>query len=64
MVLRCPICGTATTWAGNPTRPFCSEACQMRDLGNWLTERYRLPASELPTETEPQPAQAPAQASS
>jgi endogenous inhibitor of DNA gyrase (YacG/DUF329 family) len=28
----------------------------MRDLGNWLTERYSLPVSEPPTpETEPTP---------
>ncbi|MCS7080843.1 MAG: DNA gyrase inhibitor YacG [Chloracidobacterium sp.] len=44
--IRCPICGAETTWAGNPTRPFCSEACQMRDLGNWLTGRYSIPVAE------------------
>jgi hypothetical protein len=57
MVLCCPICGAITTWEGNPTRPFCSKACQQRDLGNWLNERYSLPIDddELSpgTETEP-----------
>jgi len=23
-------------------RPFCSERCQMADLGRWLTEDYRV----------------------
>lgn len=54
--IRCPICGAETTWAGNPTRPFCSEACQMRDLGNWLTERYGVPVAEA--EAPPSPADA------
>ncbi len=57
MAFRCPICGVETAWVGNPTRPFCSEACQMRDLGNWLTERYSVPVSE--PDAVPDPADAP-----
>jgi len=33
----------ANTWEGNPWRPFCSERCQVTDLGAWATERYRVP---------------------
>lgn len=50
--MRCPNCKRATTWEGNPFRPFCSERCKLLDLGNWLSERYRIPASaETPDES-------------
>jgi uncharacterized protein len=41
--VRCPTCGTATTWRDNPQRPFCSLTCRLIDLGGWLDERYRIP---------------------
>lgn len=43
--MTCPICGKPTTWKDNPNRPFCSEKCQMIDLGNWVTENYRVPVT-------------------
>lgn len=43
--MRCPTCRRETTDGGNPFRPFCSERCQLIDLDNWLSERYRIPAS-------------------
>ena len=45
--VRCPQCGKLTRWEGNPYRPFCSEHCQLIDLGQWLSEGYRL---EVPPE--------------
>ncbi len=30
----------------NRFRPFCSERCQMVDLGSWAAERYRIPDAE------------------
>ncbi|MBM4122288.1 MAG: DNA gyrase inhibitor YacG [Nitrospira sp.] len=27
-------------------RPFCSERCQIIDLGAWASERYRIPVKE------------------
>ena len=39
----CPTCDRASAWTGNPTRPFCSLTCKLRDLGKWLDERYRVP---------------------
>jgi len=50
---RCPHCGTAVAWAGNPNRPFCSLTCRLIDLGAWLDERYRIPGPELPDESAP-----------
>jgi len=37
------MCGQATSWHGNPQRPFCSLTCRLIDLGGWLDERYRIP---------------------
>jgi endogenous inhibitor of DNA gyrase (YacG/DUF329 family) len=40
--LKCPQCREATTWQDNPHRPFCSERCQLLDLGQWADESYRI----------------------
>lgn len=43
----CPACRRRTAWQGNPYRPFCSERCKMRDLGNWALERYRVAGESI-----------------
>jgi hypothetical protein len=54
----CPICGTAVAWTTeNRWKPFCSERCKLIDLGQWATEKYRVPA-ESP---EPEDGSAPTQ---
>jgi hypothetical protein len=40
---RCPICRGVAVKDGNKVFPFCSERCQLVDLGRWLTEEYRVP---------------------
>jgi endogenous inhibitor of DNA gyrase (YacG/DUF329 family) len=45
-IVRCPTCGKSVAWLQTPTRPFCSPECKWRDLGNWATERYRIPAED------------------
>lgn len=41
--MRCPNCKRpADGSAQNPYRPFCSERCQMVDLGGWVGESYRV----------------------
>jgi len=40
---RCPTCRGASVKDGNKVFPFCSERCQLVDLGRWLTEEYRIP---------------------
>ena len=40
---RCPTCKREAKKDGNKLYPFCSERCQMADLGRWLTEEYRIP---------------------
>jgi endogenous inhibitor of DNA gyrase (YacG/DUF329 family) len=33
-------------------RPFCSERCKLIDLGQWATEKYRVPVVEQDPEDE------------
>ena len=42
-MIKCPRCGTETTFANNSYRPFCSERCKMVDLGKWMSEAYQVP---------------------
>ena len=48
--MKCPLCQRPTTWEGNLWRPFCSERCQLTDLGTWAAERYRVPGPNLTME--------------
>lgn len=42
----CPICGEEVTpRSANKAFPFCSARCKSIDLGKWLTEEYRVPAT-------------------
>jgi endogenous inhibitor of DNA gyrase (YacG/DUF329 family) len=46
---KCPICGRSMAGGGRaewPEYPFCSPRCKQIDLGNWLRERYGVPAEE------------------
>ncbi|MHB0973293.1 MAG: DNA gyrase inhibitor YacG [Thiobacillus sp.] len=46
-VVACPTCGATVPWtAESRWKPFCSERCKMIDLGQWATEKYRVPAEE------------------
>ena len=46
-ILACPSCGKATAFtASNKWRPFCSERCKLIDLGDWASERFRVPVEE------------------
>lgn len=43
----CPRCQQPASLAEtNRWRPFCSERCQMKDLGDWANERYRVSTDE------------------
>ncbi len=43
----CPICRRAVApRAENVAFPFCGERCRLVDLGKWLGEEYRVPASD------------------
>ena len=48
--MRCPICKKPVSvreGAANPPHfPFCSERCQLIDLGRWLDGKYQIPVVE------------------
>ena len=53
---RCPTCGSAVSWQGHATRPFCSVTRKLLDPGGWLDEAYRVPGPPLSRETsDPEP---------
>ncbi|MBS1185602.1 MAG: hypothetical protein H6R09_1203 [Proteobacteria bacterium] len=57
-VVACPTCGAAVPWTKESRwKPFCSERCKLIDLGQWATEKYRVPAEEQEPEDESPPSQ-------
>ncbi|CAL1239162.1 DNA gyrase inhibitor YacG [Candidatus Methylocalor cossyra] len=50
VVVKCPQCGKAVPWRESEKyRPFCSERCQLIDLGHWASGSYAIPdQDELP----------------
>ncbi|MCB0341022.1 MAG: DNA gyrase inhibitor YacG [Pseudobdellovibrionaceae bacterium] len=49
-IVKCPQCGKDTEYGPeNKYRPFCSERCQLIDLGEWAEEKYLIPAEEGPS---------------
>ena len=43
MARRCPVCGKElTSDRRDPNYPFCSRRCKLVDLGNWLSDKYRI----------------------
>jgi len=45
--MKCPICKKDVE-PGGPYAPFCSDRCRLIDLGNWASEKYRIPAPAEP----------------
>jgi endogenous inhibitor of DNA gyrase (YacG/DUF329 family) len=43
MTATCPTCRKPSRREGNKLFPFCSERCQLVDLGRWFDEEYRVP---------------------
>ena len=41
--------------AGDPWRPFCSERCQLIDLGAWFTERHAIAGEAADDDAGPAP---------
>jgi endogenous inhibitor of DNA gyrase (YacG/DUF329 family) len=49
----CPRCGQPAPFSPqNKWRPFCSERCKIIDLGDWASERYRVPAEDEKPDTD------------
>jgi endogenous inhibitor of DNA gyrase (YacG/DUF329 family) len=46
-MIRCPVCKKEVALSGADF-PFCSERCRIIDLGNWASEKYRIPSDASP----------------
>ncbi len=43
--VNCPTCKKIVNWTEKEQfRPFCSDRCQLIDLGAWSNESYSVPA--------------------
>ncbi len=42
MKIKCPTCKKWTEWQNNLYKPFCSQRCKLIDLGEWVSEKYRI----------------------
>ncbi|MGO9059470.1 MAG: DNA gyrase inhibitor YacG [Candidatus Binataceae bacterium] len=52
--MRCPICKKESDNSpANRFRPFCSERCQLVDLGTWAGEGYRVAGTKVPDRGHP-----------
>jgi endogenous inhibitor of DNA gyrase (YacG/DUF329 family) len=38
----CATCGAPSDFFAKPVGPFCSNRCQLVDLGRWFAEDYRI----------------------
>jgi endogenous inhibitor of DNA gyrase (YacG/DUF329 family) len=51
--MKCPICRKQVQ-KGDAYFPFCSERCQLIDLGNWASEKYVISTPLRPGEDTPE----------
>jgi endogenous inhibitor of DNA gyrase (YacG/DUF329 family) len=53
LMVSCPRCQAETLYhPDNPFRPFCSQRCQLIDLGQWADESHRIPGPPVPPDFE------------
>ena len=45
--VKCPNCKEEFNYYSSEFRPFCTERCQMIDMGHWFNESYALPTKEV-----------------
>lgn len=46
-IVNCPTCEKEVVWsAESKYRPFCSERCQLIDLGEWANEEKRIAGNQ------------------
>ena len=50
----CPNCRKPVEWSdASRFKPFCSDRCRLIDLGEWASERRRIPGDPLKDEEIP-----------
>jgi len=46
--IACPTCKKKIIWEEQPTtRPFCCERCKLIDLGEWASEKNKIPGESI-----------------
>ena len=52
-IVKCPTCQKNVEWAKASTfRPFCSQRCQLIDLGEWASEKHTIQGESAPSSEE------------
>jgi endogenous inhibitor of DNA gyrase (YacG/DUF329 family) len=52
-IVDCPTCGKKVEWTEQSKfRPFCSNRCKQIDLGAWAEEKYSIPGTSTPDESD------------
>ncbi|HNQ73026.1 MAG TPA: DNA gyrase inhibitor YacG [Verrucomicrobiota bacterium] len=46
--IKCPTCRKTGDWFAGTYGPFCSQRCQLIDLGKWLEEEHRVSVPATP----------------
>lgn len=47
LTIPCPACSKKVNWKENSYRPFCSERCRTIDLGDWASEKFKIPGEKV-----------------
>lgn len=48
--VKCPSCQSSFNYFDSPFRPFCTERCQMIDLGHWFLDSYAVKGEDVKLE--------------
>lgn len=52
-IVKCPTCHTQVEWSQTSKfKPFCSERCQLIDLGEWASEKHAIADEPIPSTDE------------
>jgi len=55
LIINCPTCEkTHNYYRSKPWSPFCSERCQLIDLGAWANEEHKIKGQKMETQTKNQ----------
>jgi len=54
LIIACPTCKKSLRWQDcGKYRPFCSQRCQLIDLGEWANENHAIPGETVDAKDEP-----------
>ncbi len=58
LIIKCPYCSKSHNYyQSKPWSPFCSERCQLIDLGAWASEEHRIKGKSISLENVSEKAQ-------